>query len=614
MASTGGRRGSPLRRGLTAISVLLTTLPATAEVEVRNGFFREIALDHPASGPALVAVDEEDTVWVALARAGKLARYLNGAVETFELGPNSRPVGLAAGSVANGFPGSLWIAASFDNKIIRFDVADGGTQEFPLGSGEEASWPFNIAIGPRGKIWFSQRAGGRIGRLDPESGEILHFELPTPYSGPAGLAVDPASGAVWYGAGYADRIGRLDPETGEVREYVMGESSSGLESGPAGLALDASGGVWFAKLEGKLGHLAPGAETLELIDLPAQAKRPAGIAVSRQGEVWVLALDGNLLLSHQPGSGDFVLYPLPTGSADGKPRIPPFARTARPFGVALDRQGNVWFSEQYTGQLGVLDVAAPQVRLVSPRGEVSAVEVLMTHRVTDRISGVAGIRVTLDGRPADLAQGRLDLTRLRPGRHALRLTAFDAAGFQAYDEVELDFAPGPLALMQLLERLEPRGETGRVVRSQLLDMSRRMSRDGVSRTLEALRRRLEGETASFEPTAAWEALRRTLRFQLSGGPRTLEVQLVDDEPFFVPRQLRIRPGDTVSWVYDPPLRGHSLSQRLQRIEIELDRDRPRSSLLRAGESFSYRFDRAGRFTVRNTEQPQARSLVEVVRP
>ena len=47
------------------------------------------------------------------------------------------------------------------------------------------SWPFNLAIAPDGGIWFTQRASGRLGHLDPASGEIRHYELPTPNGGPA---------------------------------------------------------------------------------------------------------------------------------------------------------------------------------------------------------------------------------------------------------------------------------------------------------------------------------------------------------------------------------------------------------------------------------------------
>ena len=84
------------RRSLFAASIFLYSVISGAMAETpqkpsASGYtFREFALDHPASGPAIVAVDEDDTVWVALAKSGKLARFMNGNVRLFDLGADSR--------------------------------------------------------------------------------------------------------------------------------------------------------------------------------------------------------------------------------------------------------------------------------------------------------------------------------------------------------------------------------------------------------------------------------------------------------------------------------------------------------------------------------------------
>src|SRR5262249_37768841 len=149
--------------------------------------------------------------------------------------------------------------------------------------------------------------------------------------GPAGLAVDPLSSLVWFTESYADSIGVLDVRTGRVEEFKMSNSSTGLISGPAGLAIDKKGDIWFAKLEGKLGHISSGTKTIELIPVPKEARRPAGITVDTNGDVWAVALDGNLLLRYDPSTRDFKLYPLPTGEPDLQPSTPPIAKTSRPF-------------------------------------------------------------------------------------------------------------------------------------------------------------------------------------------------------------------------------------------------------------------------------------------
>ncbi|HEV2765611.1 MAG TPA: hypothetical protein VGV38_21690, partial [Pyrinomonadaceae bacterium] len=450
--------------------------PAPSAVEAR-GFFREYALDHAGSGPAIVAVDEDDNVWVALAKSGKLARFANGSIELFDIGAESRPVGLAAGTRANGHAGAVWIAASYDNKLIRFDVASRRAREYKIK--DENSWPFNVALGPEGSVWFTQRASARIGRLDAATGVVQHFDLPTPNSGPAGLAVDQRSGRVWFTESYADRVGVLEPRTGQFREYKMSDSSTGLVSGPAGLALDELGGVWFAKLEGKLGHLAAGSERIELIDVPAAAKRPAGITVAPDGHVWAVALDGNLLLRYSPRGRAFTLYQLPTGRPDEQPSTPPQAKTSRPFGVAVDRQGNVWCSEQYTGQLAVLDVAPPRLDILSPSGTVRTAEALYAIRALDRVGGVQRLTAKLDGVVVTPSHGRLSLHTLLPGRHRFELTATDAAGLSTSTEVTFEYAPGPLALQEMLRELTPSGRAGAEAQKALLAAARNLDKGDV---------------------------------------------------------------------------------------------------------------------------------------
>jgi streptogramin lyase/plastocyanin len=580
-------------------------------VETVQGFFREYALGPLSSGPAIVAVGEDDAVWVALARSGQLARFSNESLQLFEIGSDSRPVGLALGSAGNGHPGAVWIAASYDNKILRFDVATQQTRAYPI-PGDE-SWPFNIALGPDGSVWFTQRAAGKLGRLDPASGEVRHYELPTPNGGPAGLAVDPRSGVVWFTESYADRIGRFDPTTGKIEEIAMSGASSGQVSGPAGLALDARGGVWFAKLEGRIGHIPPGEKRIELIDAPPEALRTAGVAVAPDQDVWALALDGNLLLRYRPQTRTFTQYPIPTGQPDLKPATPPFAKTSRPFGIGIDREGNIWFSEQYMGQLGVLDAAPPRVEVVSPAGKVQTLRVPLTARVGDRVAGARRTEVRLDGEPVAAVQGYLDLSGRQPGSHRLEVRVEDAAGHATITATTFDYAPGHLALLEAIGRLQPSDAEGTEAREKWLAIVADLPKREARELLPALRADMavrlthfrQGQQAGLEPI---------LDFLEGQGGRRVEVAILDQSPYFEPRAVTVRPGDTVLWRYDPPSDGHSLSRKLHRIEIQAGDGAVRSGLLRAGESFVHRFDATGTYTVTDPELAEAQAVVEVEAP
>jgi len=586
-----------------AVPAMAAEMPKSVTVQ---GHFQELALDNPGSGPAIVSVDDEDRVWVALARAGKLAMYSGGKVRTFDLGANSRPVGVIAGTKQNGYPGSVWIAASYDNKIIRYDWQTGQRREYPIPGTE--SWPFNIALDAKGHVWFTQRAAGAIGKLDPVSGEFTQLPLPRPGSGPAGLGIDAKSGRVWFTESYKDTLASLDPATGQVTEIAMGQASTGLVSGPAGLVVDGEGGVWFAKLEGQLGYLPPGASQVQLMATPANAARPAGVTLDAQGNPWLVALDGNSLLSYQRRDKQFVVYPLPVGEQDAQPSSPPFARSSRPFGLAFDSSGNLWFSQQYTGQLGVLDLAKPELKLMSPGPEVKAADPYVTVQALDSLVGEVTVRYEMDGAAVALRNGRLDLTHATPGEHELKVVATDAAGLSNSQSRRFRYLPAPESLPTLIGALRFKSPEPKALRDALLmtanDSGKAQRVDDLRGMLATHREQLAAdEYASISATLEW----------MAGGRGSEQVvTILDREPFFEPRQVELKPGGSVAWMYQGEKQGHEISHELHQIEVASLQ--VKSPLMRAGDRFVQRFDTPGSYTVLDSRKPGAALQVTVLQP
>lgn len=93
----------------------------------------------------------------------------------------------------------------------------------------------DITSGPDGKVWFTQPGVGRIGGIDPATGEVAEYATPRPDSDPTGIVA--RDGRLWFTEAAASNIGSLDPATGEIAEYPLPATLSAptrIVNGPGG--------------------------------------------------------------------------------------------------------------------------------------------------------------------------------------------------------------------------------------------------------------------------------------------------------------------------------------------------------------------------------------------
>ena len=93
-------------------------------------------------------------------------------------------------------------------------------REFPLP--DPGARPRRLAIGPDDVIWYTDFARGRLGRLDPATGEVKEWPSPSgPKSQPYGMVF--TKGAVWYSESLAkpNTIVRFDPKTKTFQSWAI---------------------------------------------------------------------------------------------------------------------------------------------------------------------------------------------------------------------------------------------------------------------------------------------------------------------------------------------------------------------------------------------------------
>jgi streptogramin lyase len=141
---------------------------------------------------------------------------------------------------------------------------------------------------------------------------------------------------------------------GNFHEYALPKSNSGLMRP----AIDHTGHIWF----GEMGHnflavFDPHTQKFQQITPPHGRSGIMGVVVATDNTIWFAEQYANYIGHYIPATGQFQTYPLPLLTV---PDPGDFRKTltlpSAPNDLALDQQGNVWFTELNAGALGQLDI------------------------------------------------------------------------------------------------------------------------------------------------------------------------------------------------------------------------------------------------------------------
>ena len=300
---------------------------------------------HPASPEAPVA--RVHTALLPLAVTGlclaatlvasaSASASLVGEVTEFSTGitPNSLPTGIAAGP-----EGDLWFTENneFEATNIGRITPAGVVTQFPI---HDFSEPRGIVAGPDGNLWFTEvnnvpcEAGGcpsRVGRINPAMpSEVAEYSTGIQEgSQPWNIAAGP-DGNLWFSErtgpiGYAGQMARITP-TGEVKQFKEGITG---DTEPDGVTAGPDGNVWFTEEAGnRIGRITPSG-TITEFPIPTANSEPVAIVTGSDGNLWFAEQDSEKIGRITP-TGTITEFPL--SSPDAEPRS-----------IALGPDGNIWF-------------------------------------------------------------------------------------------------------------------------------------------------------------------------------------------------------------------------------------------------------------------------------
>jgi len=258
--------------------------------------------------------------------------------------------GGCVGCVSGAARTDVWFTESGTDYISRLVYTGTGEyrlEAYALAAGSE---PLNVAVGADGMVWFTEAGRNRIGRLDPATGDVAEFLVPTADSRPADLALAP-DGSVWFTEMRADQIARL-VVTSTVDYRVVEYADASLVGGrPYGIVVS-EGSVYVAQTANdRVSRFTP---PDDWVWLPSSGMpsidEPYALTLDETGGVWGVERAGNRINYYEFGT-----LPI-TRSFDLDPP------NSMPIDIAAGPGTVLWASQWAAGQIVRLVPSVPVVR------------------------------------------------------------------------------------------------------------------------------------------------------------------------------------------------------------------------------------------------------------
>ena len=316
-----------LAQYLTEDAIPPQPLPIAPEAQT----MRITEYDFPGIGPHDLVLDGDGQVIVTGMFSDDMYSLdpASGEFTRYDLPANANPRAVELDD-----QGTWWIAFGSPNQVARFDPQTEELTTYSIGM-----YAHSVAIDSAGHAWANGhfRANpGKVVRINPQDGTKQVFDIPdNNTSNLTGLPISydlrvDANDVVWGSDLNWNRIYKLDPQTGEVTHYELPTSTSG----PRRFDFDADGNLWIPEFSGgRLAMFDPDSETFTEWATPTKNAEPYVVKVDKQrNAVWIGYAAANRVARFDPVTETFVEYPLPT----------PLALIRH---LAVDEaSGDVWFS------------------------------------------------------------------------------------------------------------------------------------------------------------------------------------------------------------------------------------------------------------------------------
>ena len=290
--------------------------------------------------PHSLQTGPDGVIWLTLASGNQLAGF-NPDTETWDMVDLEE--GINPHTLRFDQKGRLWYTVTATNHVAMFDPK---TREqtfirldFPDTSTQLITWftPF-----------FIEHAD--LFDLEARSAEMDGVTMPMPY----GIDISPLDGSIWFSQLNMSHIGRIDPETFEVISIPTPFVT------PRRLRFDSKGNLWVPSYaEGTINRFDTKAmawrERYEIPVEPIGSEVPYAVFIDpNTDDVWITGTQSDTLIRFEPETENWTIYPLPTQVT--------YTRE-----LDMDANNHIWTSHS-SGPAWHVEGGIPKVTRLDPTG------------------------------------------------------------------------------------------------------------------------------------------------------------------------------------------------------------------------------------------------------
>ena len=331
----------------------IAPVPSVQSTKENYPFLTEFRTQSNETSPNAIAVDSSGSVWFMLENESRLAELFpaNQTIHEYLL-PGAKPKFAAVtwGMTIQNSKNLVWFTEEISNAVWSFNMETHVFTKYPIHTGD--SFPFGIAVDQQGNVWFTELFGNKLGEIAANSTTATEVNIPLsgPYgSEPSGITVD-NSGRIWMTVAGVNGVASY--YQGNFQFYNL----TGLIVSPVGIGADSQGNLWLTQHGPSfLSEFNPSTHYFRTIStfVPSlNTSLPYFDCVDSNGNVFFNEHYGNAIAVFDPTTETLTEYENPTR--------PTFTGgIAGMLTMALSPQNIPWFTELFTGSVGMVNTSKP---------------------------------------------------------------------------------------------------------------------------------------------------------------------------------------------------------------------------------------------------------------